>query len=145
MTKQSTIVRRDALKQAVQTVIQDIRIPKNLRAALAFYQKQRHGISVVPPNPTSLSTAVRVADGCQPDNSPSFANGDGGILNGLYTGLGQGLNIQMSIDPESLDWSVSINGVSHDHITRDEMESLIELFVVMTGNSVIRLLSARLQ
>jgi uncharacterized protein (UPF0147 family) len=34
MTTQSTIVRTDPLDQAIQTVIQDIRIPKNLRAAL---------------------------------------------------------------------------------------------------------------
>jgi 16S rRNA U1498 N3-methylase RsmE len=67
MTKQSTIVRRDALEQALQTVIQDIRIPKNLRTALAFHPKQRHGICVVPQKSTSLSTAFRIADGCHPE------------------------------------------------------------------------------
>jgi hypothetical protein len=150
MTKQSTILRTDPLDQAIQTVIQDFRIPKNLRAALVVYQTKRakltnHGISVVPRRSTSPSTDSRVGYGCQPDDSRSFANGDGSILNGICTDLGQGMNIQMSIDPESLYWSVEINGDRHERITREDMESLIEVFVIITGNSLIRLLSARLQ
>jgi hypothetical protein len=128
MTMQSTIVRPDALDQAIQIVIQDIRIPKNLRTALAVYQNQR---------------ADRLANGCKPDNSRSCEGN--GILNCFCTGLGQGMNIQMSIDSESLEWSVEINGVRHERVTRDDMEALIECAVIVTETSMLKLLSARPQ
>jgi hypothetical protein len=148
MTKQSTIVRTDPLEQAIQTVIRDIRIPKDLRTALGVYQNQRadlnnHGISVVPPKSTSLTTAFRFADGCQPDNLGSCE--DATQDTGVSTDLAREMDVQMWINIESLDWSVEINGYRHEHITIEVMEALIECAVIQTVSSVMRTFSARPQ
>jgi hypothetical protein len=145
MSKQSTIVRTDPLKQAIQTVIQDIRIPKDLRTALGVYQNQRadlnnHGISVVPPKPTRLTTGFHLADARQPDNLRSCEDGSG-----VFTDLVRGMDVQMWINIEALDWSVEINGYRHEHITTDIMEALIECAVIQTIRSVMKTFSARPQ
>lgn len=147
MTTQSTIVRTDPLDQAIQTVIQDIRIPKNLRAALADYQRKRadlnnHGISVVAPKPKSPSS-FHLADGCQPDNSGS--NEGNSIPNGVCADLAQKIDIQMWIDVESLDWCAEINGYRHKHIALEILEALIECAVIEAAGSVMRTFSVRPQ
>jgi hypothetical protein len=148
MTKQATIVRTDPLEQAIQTVIQDVRVPKDLRTALGVYQNQRaelnnHGTSVVPPKSTRQSTAFRLAGGFQPDNSGSCE--DAAQDTAVFTDLVRGIDIQMWINIESLDWSVEINGYRHEHITIEVMEALIECAVIQTVGSVIRTFSARPQ
>ena len=148
MTKQSTIVRTDPREQAIQTVIRDIRIPKDLRIALGAYQIQRadlnnHGISVVPPKSTGLTTAFRRADGCQPDNLGSCE--DATQDTAVFTDLVRGIAVQMWINIESLDWSVEINGYRHEHITIEVMEALIECAVIQSVGSVMRTFSVRPQ
>ena len=148
MTKRSTLVRTDPLDQAIQTVIQDIRIPKKLRTALAFYQKQQadsnnHGISVVPPKSTNPLNTFRRADDCRPDNSGS--NEGDNIENGAFTDLARKIDIHMWMNVESLDWSLEINGHRWEHATLEDVESLIECSVVATVSSVMKTFSARPQ
>src|ERR1700759_2403199 len=148
MTKQSTIVRTDPLEQAIQTVVQDLRIPKDLRIALANSQRERtgpnnHGISVVPSKFAGSSTAFRLAESSQPNTSGSCV--DSGILNGVRTDLAQRIDIQMWINVESLDWVVEINGHLHKNIPLDFVEALIECAVISAASSVMKTFSARPQ
>jgi hypothetical protein len=149
MSKQSTIVHiADPLDQAVQTVIQDIRIPRNLRAALEVCQRKRaklsnHGISVVPPRSTGPSTDPRVGYGCQPDNSGSCGNGS--IINPVRTALEQGIQIYICYNDESFDWSFEINGQSHNHVTSNVMEALVEGALINIELSLMRAFSRRPQ
>jgi hypothetical protein len=136
MTKRSTIVRSDLLELAIETVIQDTRIPKDLRTALAAYRNQRaflnsHGIRVVPPKTTRLSN--------RPDNSGSNV-GDPGC-----TDLARKIDVQMWIDVESLDWSLWINGHLHEHITLEILEDLIDYTVVASVLSITKTFSPRPQ
>jgi hypothetical protein len=45
MTEQRNIACVDDLERAIETVVQDLRVPRELRASLAVYQDQRDGAS----------------------------------------------------------------------------------------------------
>ena len=150
MTEQMIIVRADALEQAIQTLIHDLRVPKKLRTALAVYQNQRaglnsHGLSLLPARCSGLSKGSGVADSCQPDNSRSSSGEARPILSSGRATIEQGVEIQMWLNDESLDWSVEINGQRHEHVTSEVMEALVECAVIVAETSVMRVLVTRPQ
>jgi len=130
MTKPLTTVRVDALEQAIRTVIHDLRIPKDLRTALAVYQNQRaelnkRGVGKESPQPTRISKAFRLINGYQPEN-----NDNRRTPNSVCSTMEQGLSVHMWIDGELPYWSGYINGVRRDHVTTELMEGLIETAVI---------------
>ena len=150
MTEQMIIVRADALEQAIQTLIHDLRVPKKLRTALAVYQNQRsglnnRGLSLLPARSSGLSKGSCVGDSCQPDNSRSSSGEARTIPSSVRTTGEQGVEIQMWLNDESLDWSVEINGQRHEHVTSEVMEALVECAVIVAETSVMRVLVTRPQ
>ena len=140
MTEHLAIVYVDGLEQAIQTVIGDLRVPKNLRTALAVYRDQRaelnsRRITILPLRSAGRSKAVRLGDHCQPDHS---------ILNCVGT-MVEGVEIHMWLNDEALDWSVEINGRRHDHVTSEVMEALVECAVIVAETSVMRVSEQRPQ
>jgi hypothetical protein len=150
MTEQVTIMGADALEQAIQTLIHDLRVPKKLRTALVVYQNQRaglnnRGLSLLPARFSGLSRWSGVADSCQPDNSRSPSGEARTILSTVRTTGEQGVEIQMWLNDESLDWSVEINGQRHEHVTSEVMEALVECAVIVAETSVMRVSVTRPQ
>jgi hypothetical protein len=150
MTEQVTIMCADALEQAIQTLIRDLRVPKKLRTALAVYQNQRagldnRGLSLLPARSSGLSKGSGVSDSCQPDNSRSYSGEARTILSSVGTTEAQGVEIQMWLNDESLDWSVEINGQRHEHVTSEVMEALVECAVIVAETSVMKVLVTRPQ
>jgi hypothetical protein len=150
MTEQMIIVRADALEQAIQTLIHDLRVPKKLRTALAVYQNQRsglnnRGLSLLPARSSRLSKGSGVADSCQPGNSRSSSGEARTIPSSVRATGEQGVEIQMWLNDESLDWSVEINGRRHEHVTSEVMEALVECAVIVAETSVMKVLVTRPQ
>lgn len=151
MTEQMIIMRADALEQAIQTLIHDLRVPKKLRTALAVYQNQRagldnRGLSLLPARSSGQPKGSGgIADVCQRDNSRSSSDENRTILSQVRTTIGQGVEIQMWLNDESLDWSVEINGQRHENVTSEVMEALVECAVIVAETSVMRVLVTRPQ
>lgn len=151
MTEQQTIVRVDALENAIETVLRDLRVPKRLRTALAAYQNRRaglnnRGLSLLPGRSSGLSKGSGGgADVCQCDNSRGSSDEDRTILSRVRTTIEQGIEIQMWLNDESLDWSVEINGQRHEHVTSEVMEALVECAVIVAEGSIMRVLVTRPQ
>jgi hypothetical protein len=151
MTEQMIIMRADALEQAIQTLIHDLRVPKKLRTALAVYQNQRagldnRGLSLLPARSSGQPEGSGgIADVCQRDNSRSSSDKNRTILSQVRTTIGQGVEIQMWLNDESLDWSVEINGQRHENVTSEVMEALVECAVIVAETSVMRVLVTRPQ
>jgi len=121
MTEQLTMARVDALEDAIQTVMHDLRIPKDLRTALAVYQR-----------------TFRLPDVVQPNNPPRSTNEDRDVLNCMSPAIEEGLQVVMRHNDESFDWSVEINGQLHEHVTSEVMEALIECAVIVAQASLTR-------
>jgi hypothetical protein len=150
MSEQHTIVRVDALENAIETVLHDLRVPKRLRTALAAYQNERaglnsRGLSLLQGGSSGLSNGSGGADVCQCDNSLGSSDEDRTILSRVRTTIEQGIEIQMWLNDESLDWSVEINGQRHEHVTGEVMEALVECAVIVAEASVMKLLVLRPQ
>jgi hypothetical protein len=151
MTEQMIIMRADALEHAIQTLIHDLRVPKKLRTALAVYQNQRaglvnRGLSLLPARSSGQPEGSGgIADVCQRDNSRSPSDENRTILSQVRTTIGQGVEIQMWLNDESLDWSVEINGQRHENVTSEVMEALVECAVIVAETSVMKVLVTRPQ
>jgi hypothetical protein len=145
MTKHSTIMRTDPLEQAIQTVIQDARTPKNLRTALKVYGRQwaeeQFEVGTMRPEHTELSSE---ADPYLCD-SPSFADEDSFLLSCEKIVIKQGLRIIAIYDKQSLEWSVDINGQRYERLPFKVMEDFIECALVATEVSLRRKSCRRLQ
>lgn len=148
MTEQHTIVRVDALENAIETVLHDLRVPKRLRTALAAYQNERAGLNnrglrLLPGRSSGPSKGSGgAADVCQCGNSRGSSDED---RSRVRTTIEQGIEIQMWRNDESLDWSVEINGQRHEHVTGEVMEALVECAVIVAEASVMKLLVLRPQ
>lgn len=57
----------------------------------------------------------------------------------------RGIQISLWINDESLNWSLEINGHRHEHVTSDDMESLIEFAVVAAELSLTKAFARRPQ
>ena len=154
MTEKQIIVRTINLEQAIRTVIHDLRIPKKLRTALAFYQDQRADLQngeifLLRTRQTETScppTAAypSVAEACQ-CNSQRSANEDCFVSSGGRAAIERELKICMRHHDESLDWSIEINGQRHEHVTSDVMEALVECALIVAQTSLTRALTTRPQ
>jgi hypothetical protein len=147
MTEQHTIVRVDALENAIEMVLQDLRVPKRLRTALAAYQNDRaglnsRGLSLRQGRSSGPSNGSGGADVCQCDNSRGSSDEDRTILSRVRTTIEQGIEIQMWLNDESLDWSVEINGQRHEHVTSEVMEALVECALIVAQMSLTRALTS---
>jgi hypothetical protein len=146
MAEQFTSVRNDALEQAIRTIIHDARIPKTLRTALEVYKGNREigmvragqaAPAACPPE-TIRSGLVGLCLRC---NSQSCRC----VLSSQPTAIEQGIQIYILHNDESLDWSVEINGLRHDHVTSEVMEALVECAVITAETSLMRALTTRPQ
>jgi hypothetical protein len=141
MTKQSTMLRSNALEQALQTVIHDVQIPKNLRTALESYRRQsaEHSNSQVEamcPEHKEISRSSE-ADPYSCD-SPSLADEDSVLLSCESIIIAHGLRIIAKYDKQSVKWSIDINGQRYERVTFKAMEALIEGAVIATEISLKR-------
>jgi hypothetical protein len=155
MTEKRIIVRTINLERAIRTVIHDLRIPKKLRTALAFYQDQRADLNngkifmlrtrqtetTCPPTAAYPS----VAEVCQQYNSQRSANEDCFVSSCGSAAIERELKICMRHHDESLDWSIEINGQRHEHVTSDVMEALVECAMIIAETSLTRALASRPQ
>jgi hypothetical protein len=87
--------------------------------------------------PKTLRTALEVYKG----NSRSCRC----VLSSQPAAIEQGIQIYILHNDESLDWSVEINGLRHDHVTSEVMEALVECAVITAETSLMRALTARPQ
>ena len=147
MTKQSTIVRiTEPLDQAIQTVIQDIRIPKNLRNALEAYGRQwaeqKPEVGTMRPEHTDVTCRPEIIRSTEADpypcSSPSFAHEDSFLLSWESIVIEPGLRIIARSDKHSLEWSIDINGQRNERVTFKVMEALIECALIAIENSLKR-------
>ena len=152
MTDQLTIVRAEALQQAIQTVIHDFRVPKELRTALAVYQKRRRDednlkIDTRWPERTErtcLPRTIQYSLGVASERgSPRNATHEGSCI--LNWPIAVEHEISVRHNDESLDWSVKINGRHHEHVTSEVMEALVECALIVAQMSSTRTLATRLQ
>jgi hypothetical protein len=154
MIGQLTTVPIDNLEQAIKIVIHDARIPKTLRTALGVYGAQsaelnksevgtmRYGKT----EPTRRPGIIGSSDSePRPCNSPSFAHEDSLLLSCESAAIDQRLMLRIQYNKQSLDWSVEINELRHEGITKDDMEALVECAVIFAEMKIIRALCQRLQ
>jgi hypothetical protein len=152
MTEPLTIVRLMALEQAIQMVIHDRRIPENLRKALAVYQDRRgdqnnRAIGTLRAEhiePTCLPKTIRSsgAEVCQRRNSRIARQESRNCEFNLAT---QEIGISLWHNDESLDWSIEIDGLRHEHVTSEIMEALVECALIVAQMSLARALAQRPQ
>jgi hypothetical protein len=152
MSEQLATVGINSLEQAIQTVIHDLRIPEKLRTDLAVYQ----GLQDDPNNldigvlraeqkePTCLPKTIRssAAGVCQRRYSQT-ARQKG--RNCEFTLLEQDIGISISLNNDSLDWSIEIDGLLHEHVTSEVMEALVECSLIVAQSLLIRGLTQRPQ
>lgn len=143
MTQQRNISCVGDLDKAIEAVVQDLSVPKELRTALAVYQSQqarskRRGPSLLPGRSPGLSKGSGIADVCQPAGPPSGVRDPTTVNSRTRMTMTQGIEIQMWLNDESQDWSVEINGQCHEHVTSEVMEALVECAVIIAEASVLR-------
>jgi hypothetical protein len=144
MTERKNVVRVDALEKTIEALTHDLRVPKRLRVALAVFQKERtvpkdRGLSLLPVRSIGLSRGLgAIADVCQCNDAQSSSDEERTILSRVQTTVEQGLEIQMWLNDESLDWSVEINGQCHEHVSSDVMEALVECALIMAEASLMK-------
>jgi hypothetical protein len=155
MTEQITIAPIITLEQAIQRLIHDHQIPEKLRTALAAYQGMGSDLRgfeirmpwaeqtdhISPPKTSHPSPAGGYQDG----SSRSAADEYHYILNCADAVLGWGINIVLVHNKESFDWSVTINGLCHEHVTSEVMEALVECALIIGQMSLTRALAQRPQ
>jgi hypothetical protein len=152
MSEQLTIVDIVPLDQAIQTVIQDVRIPEKLRTALAVYQdlwgdldNREIGLlrakqtAATSPQKTICSSLTAVSKHC---NARNARRED---LDYECRAIREEITIGLSHNDESLDWSVQINGLRHEHVTSEVMEALVECALILAQMSLTRTLGQRPQ
>jgi hypothetical protein len=153
MSEQRTIVRIIDLDQAIQAVIRDVRIPEKLRTALAVYQDRRGDLNnreiavpranqtaaTVPPKTIGSSYAA-VSQCC---NARNARRDD--LDCECCTAIRQEIKLVLWHNDESLDWSVEINGLRHEHVTSEVMEALVECALMVAQMSLTRALAQRPQ
>jgi hypothetical protein len=153
MSEQLTIVRIIDLEQAIQTIIQDARIPEKLRTALAVYQDRRGDLNnreigvlrtnqapATLPARTIRSSLAAVSQRCNARNARRE-----NLDNDCSTAIRQEIKLALWHNDESLDWSIEINGLRHEHVTSEVMEALVECAVIVAETSVTRVLGQRPQ
>jgi hypothetical protein len=146
MADQQNVVRVDVLEEAIETLVQDCRVPKGLRAALAVYQNERTGLdnrdfSLLSTRSTGTSKGPGVfADDRQPNDSRNFSDRDRKVLGCGRNTIKQEIKIQMWLNDESQDWSIEINDQRHEHVTSEVMEALVECAVLIAEASVMKVL-----
>ena len=156
MTPQSTVVRSDALDQAIQIVIRNVRIPKSLRTALEAYQGQwsqpsEPEIGTLNSGQTEATYLPETIDSSDAEHYPcssptrAFEDSPRPLLSCESAVIEQGLFIIMKYNKRSLDWSVEINGQRHEGVTSEVMEALIECAAIVAEKSLIRASSHRPQ
>jgi hypothetical protein len=158
MSEQPTIATIITLEQAIQRLIHDLRVPERLRTALAIYQDLGADLSdfeIGMPRaqqteatclPKTIGSSLAV--GCQDRNSrnaPCEYREYRCILNCGDAAVGQGIIIVLWHNKESLDWSVKINGLRHEHVTSEVVEALVECAVIAAQMSLTRALAQRPQ
>jgi hypothetical protein len=154
MTEKRFIVRTMVLERAIRTVIQDPRIPKRLRSALAVYQDQptvlnnseielRRWLT----ERAGLLKAIRpsLVELCQSRNTRSDPHEHGVSRNSEITAIEREIEIRLWHNDESLDWSVEIDGQRHEHVTSEVMEALVECALIVAQMSLTRALAGALQ
>jgi hypothetical protein len=138
MAQRLTSVRSDTLERAIQTVLHDVRIPKRLRTALEVYKGNRET--------GTMRAGQAEPSTCPPETIPSGLMGlclrcnsrtCRCILSFPPTAIEQEIRIYILRNDESLDWSVEINGVRHDHVTSEVMEALVECAVIIAETSLM--------
>jgi hypothetical protein len=125
MTEHLTRAGFDALAQAIQTVIDDSRVPNVLRTALGVYQDQR---AVLNNREAAMVRGGKTAPACARNTTQSSLT-----------------MIEILHNDEPCDWSVEINGQRHDHVTSEVMEALVECAVIVVETSLMRAFSHRPQ
>jgi hypothetical protein len=152
MTEHLTIAHIITLEQALQTVIHDLRVPEKLRTALVDYQDQRRNLDnrglgmlrAEQTEPTCLPKTMRsnVTGVSQSRNSRNVRHED---LNCERTLITQEIKISLWHNDESLDWSIEIDGLRHEHVTSEVMEALVECTLIVAQMSLTRALTRRPQ
>jgi hypothetical protein len=155
MSEQRSIATIITLEQAIQRLIHDLRVPERLRTALAIYQDVGIDLSdfeigmprAEQTEPTCLPKTIRssLAGVCQQCTSRNATHECRYILNCGDGVVGQGINIFLWRNEESLDWSIKINGLCHEHVTSDVMEALVECALVVAQMSSTKALAQRPQ
>jgi hypothetical protein len=125
MTKHLTRTDFDVLEHAIQTVINDSRVPKTLRTALGVYQDRRAALNN---RETAMIRAGKTEPACPPETIRSDLT-----------------FIEILRNDESFDWSVEINGQRHCHVPSEVMEALVECAVIVAQTSSMRAFSHRPQ
>jgi uncharacterized protein (UPF0147 family) len=143
MAEQFTSARIDTLEQAIQAIVHDDRVPKALRTALEAYQERRVELNKAEhrrmlsgwteitylPNMTHSRDA-----GPYPCSSPTES-----------TVVEQALWVHMHYNRQSHDWSVTINGHLHEHVTSEVVEALVECAMICAETSLMEAIPQRLQ
>ena len=155
MTEQLTITPIVTLEQAIQRLIHDLRIPEELRTALEVYQGLESDLNdlemcMLPAEQTKStqllktirSSFVSVGQNC---NSRSAAHEYRYSLNCGDAVVGQEINICLWRNEESLDWSIKINGLRHEHVTSEVMEALVECALIVAQTSLTKAMAQRPQ
>jgi hypothetical protein len=149
MTEQFTSAHSDTLEQAIQTIIHDARIPKTLRTALEVYKGNRETgtMRAGQAEPSNCPRCILGSSAAEPYpcTSPSLSYEDSFLLSCESAVIEQGLNIIMTYNRQSLDWSVEINGLRHEGITKEVMEALVECAVIVGEALLMRALCQRPQ
>jgi len=155
MSEQPTIATIITLEQAIQRLIHDLRVPERLRTALAIYQDVGTDLSDfeigIPLAQRTEATCLpktigsSFAGGCQQCSSRNATHEYRYILNCEDGVVGQGINIFLWRNEESLDWSIKINGLFHEHVTSDVMEALVECALILAQMSSTKALAQRPQ
>jgi hypothetical protein len=57
----------------------------------------------------------------------------------------QEIKIDLWHNDEALDWSIEINGLRHEHVTSEIMETLVECAFIVAENSLTRAVTGLLQ
>jgi hypothetical protein len=155
MAEGRTIMRIDALEKAIETVLQDRRIPKKLRTALAVCKEQRAQLNnreigtlwVGQTGTACLLKTIRpiLVEVCQPCDTRRKPREERSILNCEPATIEREIKICLWHNDESLDWSMEINGQRHEHVTSEIMEALVECALIVAQMSLTRRLTSRPQ
>jgi hypothetical protein len=57
----------------------------------------------------------------------------------------QRIKIDLWHNDEALDWSIEIDGLRHEHVSREILETLVECALIIAENSLTRVVTGVLQ
>jgi len=148
-------MRINGLEQTPQAVIHDLRIPEKLGSASTVYQEEQHDVSsveigVVRGEQTESARLPKTihcefAWACQGNCSENVMEEHRRILSCECISIEREIRISCWHNDESDDWSISINGQHHDHITSEVMEALVECALIVAQTSLTRASAQRPQ